>query len=218
MLISTSYSAGTSRARGTALPVPGGSGSIRGARRGDRRVLPCPGTSLSPGAAAVAFSAGVWHVAMATPQSAPSHHQHRSVSAVRPSVTGRRAEPSLQSALQTELLGFPSGSPRCPPARLPLAGSPERSARRQRPGGLEGMAVTPLRRWVPAKGPRCRAVPRCWATARAELSRGILGPGGQSGTGHGQGSARDSQQPLLCSQVCVPSLLFIKLRCKMEKK
>lgn len=208
MLISTSYSAGTSRARGTALPVPGGSGSIPGARRGEQRVMPCPGTSLSPGAAAVAFSAGVWHVAMATPQSAPSHHQHRSVSAVRPSVTGRRAEPSLQSALQTELLGFPSGSPRCPPARLPLAGSPERSARRQRPGGQEGMAVTPLRRRVPAKGPRCRAVPRCWATARAELSRGILRAGGQSGRGHGSAVPGRARPGTVSSRVSAARCVF----------
>lgn len=58
-------------------------------------------------------------------------------------------------------------------------------------------------RGTPLQGSAC-----CWVTARAELSRGILGAGavrlGARGCGARQGSARDRQQPLLCSQACSP--------------
>lgn len=160
------------------------------------------------------------------PQAAPSRHHDRSVSAVWPSASGDAGERRPHSGVlcKPSSWAFPVGrSHRCPPARLTPGRSSnrcrERSARRQRPGGEEGMGVALLRRWMLAKGSRCRAVPWCWVTAMAELSRGTSGPGdrqGAQGCGARQGAARDSQQPLLCIQVCFPPCS--SLRCKMKKK
>lgn len=79
--------------------------------------MPCPSASLWPGA--VAFSGGVWLVAMETPppQSAPSRHQHRSVYALRPLVTGAGGERDHTPGCKTSPWAFPVG--RGPPALLP---------------------------------------------------------------------------------------------------
>lgn len=124
---------------------------------------------------------------------------------------GGRAEGRAAAALG--VLCEPSSGLSLPAhtAALPL----ERSSDRQRPGAA-GEGVTPLRRWVLAKGPRCRAVPWCWLTARAELSRASSGSGeNQAGCAvpgrvlPGTVSSRFS--------AALPSLLFIKLGCKTGK-
>lgn len=181
-----------------------------------------PAHPSPPGAAPVALSAGVWHVAMATPppQAAPSRHHDRWVSAVWPSASGDAGERRPHSGVlcKPSSWAFPVGrSHRCPPARLTPGRSSnrcrERSARKQRPGGEEGMGVALLHRWMLAKGPRCRAVPWCWVTAMAELSRGTSGPrDSQAGCCQGQSAAASLHPGMF------PSLLFIKLRCKMKEK
>lgn len=180
----------------------------------------------------MALSAGVWHVAMATPpppEAAPSRHHDRSVSAVWPSASGDAGERRPHSGVlcKPSSWAFPVGrSHCCPPARLTPGWSSnrcrERSARRQRPGREEGMGVALLHRWMLAKRPRCRAVPWCWVTARAELSRGTSEPGDsqagctgvrcQAGCCQGQSAAASLHPGMFLS------LLFIKLRCKMKKK
>lgn len=130
---------------------------------------------------------------------------------VRGSASGAKGERRPHSGCSvTELGGFP-----CQLAPLPSRPAP--LGRSSAPGAA-GEGVTPLRRWVLAKGPR-RAAGQCRV---AGSRQGLSSAGASSGSGDNQAGCAVPGRVLPGTvssrfSAALPSLLFIKLECKTEK-